>query len=192
MALARGESTSFASEAEQQATDLLDQPDHRGALAGVWGRRRRVPDRYGPIFTHGRVHVEQQRYGGHHRGVLHEERALLSVRDRLERARAHRVPIQARGPTDANNIHLTGWYKNAQDGSPESYSSAFNANFVVADHAGSGEVHGADLGSSARVQFLFRPGSEHGWRLRRDRERAERRVPLSRNRASPASRDIFA
>jgi porin len=39
------------------------------------------------------------------------------------------VPIQARGPMDANNVHLTWWYRNAlSDGSPRSYGLAFNAN----------------------------------------------------------------
>jgi len=44
------------------------------------------------------------------------------------------VPIQARGPTDANNVHLTGWYRNAnEDGSPRAYGVAFNANQMVGD-----------------------------------------------------------
>jgi porin len=30
------------------------------------------------------------------------------------------VPVQARGPMDANNIHLTGWYRNPTNGSPQS------------------------------------------------------------------------
>ena len=39
------------------------------------------------------------------------------------------VPIQARGPMDANNIHITGWYRNPlPNGSPRSYGFAFNAN----------------------------------------------------------------
>ena len=52
------------------------------------------------------------------------------------------VPIQARGPTDANNIHLTGWYRDpTQDteqlGSayaPRSYGVAFNVNQTVGDN----------------------------------------------------------
>jgi len=39
------------------------------------------------------------------------------------------VPIQARGPMDANNIHITGWYRNPlPNSSPRSYGFAFNAN----------------------------------------------------------------
>jgi porin len=46
------------------------------------------------------------------------------------------VAIQSRGPTDANNIHLTGWYRDpAEDGSePRSYGVAFNANQKVGDN----------------------------------------------------------
>lgn len=39
--------------------------------------------------------------------------------------------IQARGPTDADNIHVTGWYRNATNGSPRSYGFAFNANYKI-------------------------------------------------------------
>jgi hypothetical protein len=39
------------------------------------------------------------------------------------------VPIQARGPMDANNIHITGWYRDPlPNGSPRAYGFAFNAN----------------------------------------------------------------
>lgn len=38
------------------------------------------------------------------------------------------APIQMRGPTDANNIHVTGWYRNATNGAPHSYGVLFNAN----------------------------------------------------------------
>jgi hypothetical protein len=42
------------------------------------------------------------------------------------------TPIQARGPMDANNIHLTYWYRNAlSDGSPRMYGLAFNANRMI-------------------------------------------------------------
>lgn len=41
------------------------------------------------------------------------------------------TPIQARGPMDANNIHLTGWYKDAEEnGPPRAYGLAFNANYM--------------------------------------------------------------
>ena len=33
-----------------------------------------------------------------------------------------------RGPTDANNIHVTGWYRNATNVAPHSYGVLFNAN----------------------------------------------------------------
>lgn len=39
--------------------------------------------------------------------------------------------IQVRGPTDANNIHVTGWYRNATNESPRSYGFAFNANYKI-------------------------------------------------------------
>jgi porin len=73
------------------------------------------------------------------------------------------VPIQARGPSDANNIHLTGWYRDAmQDGSmPRSYGVAFNANQQVGDNimwflrAGWSEGWGADRAVSAG--FGWRP-----------------------------------
>lgn len=41
------------------------------------------------------------------------------------------TPIQARAAMDANNIHLTGWYKDAEaNGPPRAYGVAFNANFM--------------------------------------------------------------
>jgi porin len=43
------------------------------------------------------------------------------------------VPIQARGPTDANNLHITGWYRDATNVSPRSYGFAFNANYMVGE-----------------------------------------------------------
>ena len=45
------------------------------------------------------------------------------------------VPVQARGPMDSNNIHLTGWYKDAQPDQsnptlqPQARGLAFNANY---------------------------------------------------------------
>ncbi len=47
------------------------------------------------------------------------------------------VPIQARGPMDSNNIHLTGWYKDAQPDQsnvtlqPQARGLAFNANMTM-------------------------------------------------------------
>ena len=43
------------------------------------------------------------------------------------------TPIQARGPTDANNIHVTGWYRNATNVAPRSYGFVFNANYKVGE-----------------------------------------------------------
>ncbi|WP_171966800.1 MULTISPECIES: carbohydrate porin [Stenotrophomonas] len=46
------------------------------------------------------------------------------------------LPIEARGPTDSDNVHLTSWYRDAQaDGTPRSYGFAFNANWMVGDSA---------------------------------------------------------
>jgi carbohydrate-selective porin OprB len=42
------------------------------------------------------------------------------------------TPIQARGPMDANNVHLTAWYRDPlEDGTPEAYGLAFNANYLL-------------------------------------------------------------
>jgi porin len=41
--------------------------------------------------------------------------------------------IQTRGPTDADNVHVTGWYRNATSVSPRSYGFAFNANHKVGE-----------------------------------------------------------
>ena len=42
------------------------------------------------------------------------------------------VPIQARGPMDANNFHVNLWYRDQlDDGTPEAYGAAFNANYKV-------------------------------------------------------------
>jgi len=69
------------------------------------------------------------------------------------------VPIQARGPTDANNIHLTGWYRDpTQDteqlGSayaPRSYGVAFNVNQKVGDN----------------IMWFLRAGWSEGWAVDR-------------------------
>jgi porin len=41
--------------------------------------------------------------------------------------------IQMRGPTDADNIHITGWYRDSTNVSPHSYGFAFNANYKVGE-----------------------------------------------------------
>jgi carbohydrate-selective porin OprB len=46
------------------------------------------------------------------------------------------TPLQARGPMDANNVHLTLWYRDPlANGSPRAYGVAWNANFTVGDRA---------------------------------------------------------
>lgn len=63
------------------------------------------------------------------------------------------VPIQARGPMDSNNIHLTGWYKDAQPDQenatlrPQARGLAFNANMTVGDS----------------LMWFFRAGLSEGW-----------------------------
>jgi porin len=45
------------------------------------------------------------------------------------------TPIQARAAMDANNIHLTGWYKDAEElGPPRAYGVAFNANYMYGEN----------------------------------------------------------
>jgi anti-sigma factor ChrR (cupin superfamily) len=54
----------------------------------------------------------------------------------LDRARASR-PIQARGPMDRNNVHVSLWYKDKQEEpgapplGPQAHGVAVNANFMV-------------------------------------------------------------
>jgi carbohydrate-selective porin OprB len=63
------------------------------------------------------------------------------------------VPIQARGPMDSNNIHLTGWYKDAQPDQsnatlqPQARGLAFNANFMAGDS----------------LMWFLRAGMSDGW-----------------------------
>jgi hypothetical protein len=63
------------------------------------------------------------------------------------------VPVQARGPMDSNNIHLTGWYKDSQpDASnvtlrPQARGLAFNANMMMGDN----------------LMWFFRAGLSEGW-----------------------------
>ena len=63
------------------------------------------------------------------------------------------VPVQARGPMDSNNIHLTGWYKDAQPDQsnptlqPQARGLAFNANMTIGDS----------------MMWFFRAGISDGW-----------------------------
>jgi carbohydrate-selective porin OprB len=42
------------------------------------------------------------------------------------------VPVQARGASDRDNYHVLAWYRNEQeDGPPEAYGVAFNANHTI-------------------------------------------------------------
>lgn len=64
-----------------------------------------------------------------------------------QRSRAG-LPIEARGPTDPDNFHITSWYRDAQeDGTPRSYGIAFNANWMVA----------------AQTMVFFRGGVSEDW-----------------------------
>jgi hypothetical protein len=63
------------------------------------------------------------------------------------------VPVQARGPMDSNNIHLTGWYKDSQPDAdnvalrPQARGLAFNANMTMGDN----------------LMWFFRAGLSEGW-----------------------------
>lgn len=63
------------------------------------------------------------------------------------------VPVQARGPMDSNNIHLTGWYKDAQPDQanptlrPQARGLAFNANMTVGEN----------------LMWFVRAGLSDGW-----------------------------
>jgi porin len=63
------------------------------------------------------------------------------------------VPVQARGPMDSNNIHLTGWYKDAQPDQsnvtlrPQARGLAFNANMTAGDN----------------LMWFFRAELSEGW-----------------------------
>jgi carbohydrate-selective porin OprB len=63
------------------------------------------------------------------------------------------VPVQARGPMDSNNIHVTGWYKDSQPDSdnvtlrPQARGLAFNANMTVGDN----------------LMWFVRAGLSEGW-----------------------------
>jgi len=63
------------------------------------------------------------------------------------------VPIQARGPSDANNIHLTAWYRDPTEAGnqPRSYGLAFNANQMVGE----------------KIMWFARAGWSEGWAVDR-------------------------
>ena len=63
------------------------------------------------------------------------------------------VPLQARGAMDANNFHITPWYRDElDDGTPEAYGVAFNANYMLQDN----------------VMMFLRGGLSHGWAIERN------------------------
>ena len=63
------------------------------------------------------------------------------------------VPVQARGPMDSNNVHVTGWYKDSQPDQsnvtlqPQARGLAFNANWMVGDN----------------LMWFLRAGASEGW-----------------------------
>ena len=63
------------------------------------------------------------------------------------------VPVQARGPMDSNNVHITGWYKDSQPDQsnatlqPQARGLAFNANMMVGDN----------------LMWFLRAGASEGW-----------------------------
>jgi len=63
------------------------------------------------------------------------------------------VPLQARGPMDASNFHITPWYRDElDDGTPEAYGVAFNANYLLEDN----------------LMMFVRGGLSHGWVINRN------------------------
>ena len=86
------------------------------------------------------------------------------------------VPIQARGPMDSDNIHLSFWYRDPlDDGSPEAYGVAFNANYTVKENLllflRGGWSEGNPISRNIAVGFGYRPvsapsdlfGAAFGW-----------------------------
>ncbi|KXU82545.1 hypothetical protein CI15_34055 [Paraburkholderia monticola] len=77
------------------------------------------------------------------------------------------TPIQARGPMDSDNIHLTGWYKNPQEeiGMPRAYGVAFNANYTVGNNlmwfTRAGWSDGWLIDRAAAVGLGWRPTQQH-------------------------------
>ena len=57
------------------------------------------------------------------------------------------TPIQARGPSDTNNVHLTGWYRNGNEKGPRAYGVVFNANQMLGDS----------------IMWFVRAGWSEGW-----------------------------
>ena len=105
------------------------------------------------------------------------------------------VPVQARGPMDSNNVHITGWYKDSQPDQanvtlqPQARGLAFNANWMVGDNlmwflrAGASEGWVNDRAVSAG--FGWRPSTEYsdlfgfgiGWVRPEHRDRDGRGLP---------------
>jgi hypothetical protein len=74
------------------------------------------------------------------------------------------VPLQARGPMDANNIHIAPWYRDElDDGTPEAYGVAFNANYLLRDNLmgfiRGGWSHGWVIDRNIAVGLGYRPGN---------------------------------
>jgi porin len=74
------------------------------------------------------------------------------------------VPLQSRGPMDANNIHISTWYRDPlEDGSPRAYGAAFNANYMVGDDImwflRGGWSDGAVIDKNLAAGLGFRPSS---------------------------------
>lgn len=75
------------------------------------------------------------------------------------------TPIQARAAMDANNFHLTGWYKDAEEnGPPRAYGVAMNANYMYGPNlmwfVRAGWSEGWQVDRSAAVGIGWRP-TEH-------------------------------
>jgi hypothetical protein len=63
------------------------------------------------------------------------------------------VPLQARGAMDANNFSITPWYRDElDDGTPEAYGVAFNANYLLQEN----------------LMMFVRGGLSHGWAINRN------------------------
>ena len=76
------------------------------------------------------------------------------------------LPLQARGPMDVNNVSITGWYRNAQEGgSPEAVGVAVNANYVISGDSGDSMVFGrGGWGNGSLFRAFATTGV--GWRPR--------------------------
>lgn len=63
------------------------------------------------------------------------------------------TPIHARGPMDADNFHITTWYRDPlEDGSPEAYGIAFNVNKTIGENG----------------MWFVRGGWSEGWLINRN------------------------